>query len=88
TASLTRQVQTSPFCAVLGPAGIGKTSLLRAGLIPALQRLNQVSSDHDFEIRYLTPGQTPLKRLAEVFIDVGVQGLERSEQLRRAESFL
>lgn len=88
TTMLTQQVKACQFCAVLGPAGIGKTSLLRAGLIPRLQRLNQLSTDYEFDVRYLTLDQTPLKRLAEVFIDPDAQGLERAEQLRRAESFL
>ncbi|MFG2670875.1 DNA-binding protein [Streptomyces sp. NPDC048445] len=45
------------FAAVFGPSGSGKSSLLRAGLIPALR----AESGSLAEIRVLTPGEHPLR---------------------------
>lgn len=43
---------------VTGQSGSGKTSLLRAGVIPRLQR-------QGWEVRYMTPGSDPLGKMAE-----------------------
>ncbi|MFD0412265.1 hypothetical protein [Streptomyces sp. NPDC127108] len=45
------------FTAVLGPSGSGKSSVLRAGLIPALR----AGADGLAAIRILTPGEHPLR---------------------------
>lgn len=90
TATLVQQVITGSVCAVVGASGVGKTSLLQAGLMAQLRRHQPAAATTclQLEVQYLNPGQTPLKRLAEVFIDSQVQGLQRAEQLRQAESFL
>ncbi|HAV77027.1 MAG TPA: hypothetical protein DCX53_06710 [Anaerolineae bacterium] len=49
------------FLAVIGASGSGKSSLVRAGLIPTL-RWNKKSTDWD--IRILTPTANPIERLA------------------------
>ncbi|MFF4733487.1 helix-turn-helix domain-containing protein [Streptomyces mirabilis] len=48
------------FTAVFGPSGSGKSSLLRAGLIPRLRALGQVSPQ-PAALRVLTPGEHPLR---------------------------
>ncbi len=88
TKALVDQISQSRFCALVGTSGIGKTSLLRAGLMPALSQLPQAEPRPSWDIRYLTPGQAPLQSLAEAFVEPGVTGLQRAEQIRQAESFL
>lgn len=88
TQTLVERVSQARFCALVGSSGIGKTSLLRAGLMAQLQGIGQQQPQSDWDIRYLTPGQAPLQRLAEAFIDVQATGLDRASQLRQAESFL
>jgi hypothetical protein len=87
TAQLADSVKRSPFCAVVGASGIGKTSLLQAGLIPHLRQV-KAAEDVTWDIRQVTPDSNPLQRLAEAFIDPSAEGIERADQLRRAESFL
>lgn len=54
---------------VLGQSGIGKSSLLAAGLLPALERsgLGTESGTTDWRTAVITPGADPLHALAEAF---------------------
>jgi WD40 repeat protein/DNA-binding SARP family transcriptional activator/energy-coupling factor transporter ATP-binding protein EcfA2 len=52
-----RRLEASGVLAVVGPSGSGKSSLVRAGVVPALH-----TSGHD--LRLLTPGSQPLDALA------------------------
>ncbi len=49
-----------PFAALFGPSGIGKSSLLRAGLVPAL-RERSASGPRLAAIRVLNPGEHPFR---------------------------
>ncbi|MEV6381857.1 helix-turn-helix domain-containing protein [Streptomyces sp. NPDC051773] len=57
------------FVGVVGTSGSGKSSLLRAGLIPALRR-DRPSQDRPAAIRILTPGEHPATEHAHAFIPV------------------
>jgi len=54
--ALRNLVHDRRFTAVFGPSGSGKSSLLRAGLIPALRAERRLAA-----IRILTPGEHPLR---------------------------
>ena len=56
---LTRLRET-PLMATVGPSGVGKSSFLRAGVIPALK-----SADAGWEVLVCRPGRTPIQALAE-----------------------
>ena len=58
TALLAAKLRTSRFLAVLGASGSGKSSLVRAGLIPALRAAGPVA------VAVVTPGPAPLTALA------------------------
>lgn len=85
TQTLVNRVQSSRLCVVTGASGIGKTSLLRAGLLPHLAS-SEISNP--WTLRYLALGPSPFTSLAEAFVDSGAVGLHRAEQLHRAEMFL
>lgn len=53
---------TGRFLAVLGASGSGKSSLIRAGLIPQL-RAGAIPGSEGWHIRLLKPGQRPLTTL-------------------------
>ncbi|MBM7113073.1 serine/threonine-protein kinase [Archangium primigenium] len=60
-AALTQRLQERPLLAVVGAPGTGKTSLVRAGLIPALGR-----SGVEWDTHVLRPGAHPLAALARL----------------------
>jgi len=58
TADLVDLLRRRRFAAVFGPSGSGKSSLLRAGLIPVLRRAQE---PRPAAIRILTPGERPAR---------------------------
>ena len=60
----------SRFLAVLGPSGSGKSSLARAGLIPAL-KAGGLDGSADWPVAVLQPGADPLEALAVALTSVG-----------------
>ncbi|MBN8618745.1 MAG: protein kinase [Anaerolineae bacterium] len=59
------------FLAVVGPSGSGKSSVVRAGVIPTLKRGGVGSSQNWFYIQ-MTPGANPLQELADSLLSVAV----------------
>jgi len=60
---LVRKARENPFVMVVGRSGSGKSSLVYAGLLPALRR----ERDRFWNVLSLRPGPTPLRALAEAF---------------------
>lgn len=58
--------QIPNLMAVLGPSGSGKSSLVRAGLIPAL-RNGSIPNSNRWPIKVILPGAHPLDALAAAF---------------------
>ena len=57
---LVSRLKASGFLAVVGPSGSGKSSLVRAGVVPALRRV----ADREFRTAIFSPGANPLRQLA------------------------
>ncbi|MGA4844396.1 hypothetical protein [Streptomyces sp. G45] len=64
TGHLSRLTRQHPVTVVFGPSGSGKSSLLRAGLIPRL-RTTEDDGPRPAAIRVLTPGAHPLRTHAK-----------------------
>lgn len=60
---LVERLKRTRFLAVLGPSGSGKSSLVRAGLVPAL-RAGALPGSESWTISLFTPGASPLTALA------------------------
>ncbi|WAL58937.1 nSTAND1 domain-containing NTPase [Thermocoleostomius sinensis] len=88
TETLITKLKADRFVAVVGASGIGKSSLVRAGMLTRLRREKTATGDDRWRIKFITPTRHPLKGLAATFIDAAASDLERAEQLRRAEEFL
>jgi WD40 repeat protein len=70
TQHLVEQLRDDRFLAVLGPSGSGKSSVVRAGLVPALRR-GEIHGSEDWRIEVLRPGQHPMEALAARLVALG-----------------
>jgi energy-coupling factor transporter ATP-binding protein EcfA2 len=61
---LVSRVQAHNFVAVVGPSGSGKSSLVFAGLLPALRKQGRTTM---WDVVDFRPGKSPLHALAEAF---------------------
>ena len=64
------------FIAVVGLSGCGKSSLVRAGMIPNLESGYLVSAGAYWRIATMRPGNTPIWNLAEALLDDSALGGE------------
>ena len=65
-----------PLLAVIGPSGVGKSSFVHAGLVPAVR-----ASGGTWHVRVLRPGRAPLASLAATLDDWLATGQAPSELL-------
>src|SRR5438105_4507448 len=79
------QLDGWPLLAVIGPSGVGKSSFVHAGLVPAVR-----GSGGNWQIRVLRPGRMPLHSLAATLddaIDTGQVTAQIVDQLHDAPGF-
>jgi len=69
TARLLGRLRTEPFLAVIGASGSGKSSVVRAGLVPALRHARR-----EAQVHVLTPTAHPLEALAATLLPGGPRG--------------
>ena len=70
TEELLKRVAESPFVTIAGPSSVGKSSLVRAGLIPRLAK-NAIPGSQDWPVVSFRPGETgpnPFEALAAAFL--------------------
>ena len=82
-ASVVARVRSEPLTAVVGPSGTGKSSLVRAGVIPALER-----SGEGWRALIVRPGRHPVAALATSLAQLGPDSSERAQTGGLAESDL
>jgi len=76
---LLRRLRRTRFLAVVGTSGSGKSSLVRAGLLPALQGGLMASAGSDWRIAIMRPGSDPLGNLARSLSVLG-QRCEKGDE--------
>lgn len=80
-ARLLAKLRRTRFLAVLGASGSGKSSLVRAGLMPALRE-----DAPDLRVVALTPGERPLAALAAALGGLGIPAPSEDDLLRDARA--
>jgi tetratricopeptide (TPR) repeat protein len=90
---LLHRLYENGFVAVLGLSGCGKSSLVRAGLVPLLFGSFSGASDSSWRVALMRPGDDPIKNLATSLANAGLlfetdrhlQGREKAieKQLRQ-----
>jgi WD40 repeat protein len=74
------------FVAVVGASGSGKSSLLRAGLLPRLRSSEQ--DNFSWKIAVLRPGNNPIKQLATALNQPDVLGASKEEYVDLIEEVI
>ncbi len=81
-AELVNTLATHPLVTVVGPSGVGKSSVVRAGLIPAL-RQDAIDGSSRWLITDLVPGAHPFEELAAALRRVAVDAsIDVAHELR------
>jgi WD40 repeat protein len=75
-----KRLRLSPFLAIIGPSGSGKSSLVFAGVLPALHRSGLFGSG-DWLVRSLRPGRAPMAALATALGSDGAEPVNAAIQL-------
>ncbi len=65
------QTPVARFLAVVGPSGSGKSSVVKAGLLPAI-RLGGLTGSKNWYIVEMTPGARPLEELATRLLSIAI----------------
>ena len=67
---LAQELYENRFLAVIGSSGSGKSSLVRAGLIPRLKAGFVVAHRHAWHIAAMKPGSSPMQNLAQALMQI------------------
>jgi len=71
---LLRRLSSVRFLPVIGTSGCGKSSLVRCGLIPALESGAMARAGSSWRVALMRPGEDPITRLATALDDPAVLG--------------
>jgi hypothetical protein len=76
------RLRSCPLVALAGPSGVGKSSLVRAGVIPLLKR-----SGEGWDAFVVRPGRSPLASLSAILVDLASTSTESiADPVRPGES--
>ena len=82
TDELLRRLSAHRFLAVVGASGSGKSSLVRAGLLPSLERGYLAGATSHWRIAVMRPGMAPIENLAEALRQPAALGASDPTKLR------
>ncbi len=83
---LEEDVVEANFLAVIGPSGSGKSSLVKAGVIPALRQGKIEGSDGWF-FAEMVPSDDPIEELEAALLSVSISPLPRMRELLREGAY-
>ncbi|WP_248277264.1 WD40 repeat domain-containing protein [Brasilonema octagenarum] len=81
TDELLRRLRRHRFLAVVGTSGSGKSSLVRAGLLPALLGGFMTQAGSSWRVAVMRPGNDPIANLAQALNHPDVFGLDTEDAL-------
>lgn len=76
------------FLSVLGASGSGKSSLVRAGMLPALEGGAMTSAGSHWEIGVMRPGGNPVQNLAKALFEMDLYDFEEDEAIFHLQATL
>ena len=87
-AQLLQRLGSTRFLAVVGASGSGKSSLVRAGLLPELHGGTMTSTSIAWEISIMRPGGDPLTKLAQALVESNLFGDVNEENVLQTRATL
>ena len=88
TVELLKRLGQARFMAVVGTSGSGKSSLVRAGLLPELHGGTMTEAGSSWEIAVMRPGGDPLTNLARSLEDSGIYDTDEEGYYRHLRAML
>ena len=88
TVELLKRLGQARFMAVVGTSGSGKSSLVRAGLLPELHGGTMTDAGSRWEIAVMRPGGDPLTNLAKALADSGIYSTDEEGCYRHLRATL
>ena len=88
TAALLTLLREHRFLAVVGASGSGKSSLVRAGLIPALHGGAMARAGSHWEVAVFRPGGDPMTNLARALLDADLYEADDAEAVHQLRATL
>ncbi len=85
---LLRRLRTNRLVAVVGTSGSGKSSLVRAGLLPAVLGGGMAQAGSAWDIAVMRPGGSPLAHLARALCEAGLYDADAEDALFHLQATL
>ena len=85
---LLQRLGNTRFLAVVGASGSGKSSLVRAGLLPELHGGTMTSTSIAWDISIMRPGGDPLTKLAQALVESNLFGDVNEENVLQTRATL
>src|SRR5260370_18687331 len=85
---LLRRLRTNRLVAVVGTSGSGKSSLVRAGLLPAVLGGGMAQAGSAWEIAVMRPGGSPMAHLARALCEAGLYDADAEDALFHLQATL
>jgi WD40 repeat protein/tetratricopeptide (TPR) repeat protein/energy-coupling factor transporter ATP-binding protein EcfA2 len=85
---LLRRLRTNRLVAVVGTSGSGKSSLVRAGLLPAVLGGGMAQAGSAWEIAVMRPGGSPMAHLARALCEAGLDDADAEDALSHLHATL
>ncbi|MGJ3252660.1 MAG: hypothetical protein ACFE0J_16250, partial [Elainellaceae cyanobacterium] len=76
TDEILKRLRQHKFLAIVGTSGSGKSSLVRAGLLPSLHSGFMVQAGSSWRVAVMRPGDSPIANLSQALNDPEVFGVE------------
>jgi len=86
--TLLHLLRQNRFLAVVGTSGSGKSSLVRAGLIPELHGGTMARAGSAWEVIVMRPGGSPFKNLASSLVEADLYDADNPHSLPRLQATL
>ncbi len=82
-ASMMTRIRDQPLMAVVGSSGVGKSSFVRAGVVPALKR-----SGEQWETLVIRPGRNPIESLAAVISPMVATAVNLADEMQEQKKLV